>query len=700
MYALCTLRYGGKQYMETYDEKLLIGSYPEGYDLSLLNTIYHYPRKDSEGKWSLPAIDLIIKDNVSGEKFLHTIENPLYEYYMILGDKQIPHYTLEYAPIEDCKRILVPYNQLQKDIMTRLNMLDDYYTNIKMGNRSANKSICNNNPAVLLSDQDIEDNIRFQFSNVYKNSYTKPSKSYLDIEVDTIDCEGDFVLPGECPINAVSFIDDKTLTVHSFLLRNTNNPLIQEFENNTYSRSLEMELKQFVMNTVGKGNTDKIKKYKIDKFSFQFHFFDEEIELIQSLFNYINNLKPDLVLAWNASFDFTYIIERIKTLGYNPKDIICHPDFKYRECEYVVDERNQFVYEERNDYAKISSYSIYTDQMIHFASRRKGGKALPSYKLDYTGETVCEVNKLDYSHITTNLAQLPYLDYKTFVFYNIMDTIVQYCIETKSNDLDAAYNNVLVDNTRWAKIYRQTTYLKNRAAKSYYNMGFISGNNPNQNTPKTKFPGAFVANPALNSDYCKMRMEDGQYISVMDNLSDEDFTALYPSVCSEDNMSRNTLIAHISIPDKVYEYENRFHRDDTKWKRESQFGDEYQSHCWLDFFNHWFHFASYEEMYDDVVEYFTSVRRPDGIITFHDFDNVTKIDGADLDKNLFIYCDYDDERDKNIAMSLIKQDRTIAVRPEFDFDNSDFKCFKDIYESLSSGYKYSKPRNIDNGDNV
>ena len=107
-------------------------------------------------------------------------------------------------------------------------------------------------------------------------------------------------------------------------------------------------------------------------------------------------------------------------------------------------------------------------------------------------------------------------------------------------------------------------------------------------------------------------------------------------------------------------------------------------------------------MYDDVVEYFTTVRRPDGIITYHDFDfdNVVKIDGVDLNKSLFIYCDYDDERDKNIAMSLIKQDKSIAIRPEFDFSNSDFKCFKDIYESLKDGYKYSKPRKIDNGDNV
>ena len=88
---------------------------PPGHNLSLLNTIYHYPQK-IDGKWTGGAIDLIIKDNVSNDKFLHTIENPKYEYYMLNGNIETPTYSLEYADINDCKRIIVPFNQLQKDI--------------------------------------------------------------------------------------------------------------------------------------------------------------------------------------------------------------------------------------------------------------------------------------------------------------------------------------------------------------------------------------------------------------------------------------------------------------------------------------------------------------------------------------------------------------------------------------------------------
>ena len=678
--------------MKYYDNDFIIGEYPKGYPLSLLNTIYHYPREDKNGKWQPGAIDLIIKDNNSGDKFLETIVDPMYEYYMLLDNVQIPNYTLEYAMKEDCKCIIVPYNQLQKDIAERLGKLNQFYENCRNGNRAANKTMCNYAPNILMSDMDIEDNIRFQFSHTYENNYTKPSKSYLDIEADVINCKGDFVELGECPINAVSFIDDQSLVIHSFLLRNDKNPLIAKFEEETKSPMLHMRLKQFLVNAVG--GVEQAKKYKVDKMEVKFHFYDEkdEIVMLQHLFNYINNLKPDFVLAWNMAFDIPYIIQRIINLGYNPKDIMCHPDFRYKEVSYLIDERNQFNYEERNDFAKISSYSVYLDQMIHFASRRKGQSAIANYRLDYIGQITCGVKKLDYSHITKNLAELPYKDYETFVFYNIMDTIVQYCIEYKVNDINSAYNNVLLDNTRWSKIYRQTVYLKNRAAKSYYNYGMIIGNNVNQNTPKVSFPGAFVADPKLNSDYSKKRI-NGRPVSIYDNLDDFDYKALYPSITSEFNMSKTTLIGHVNIPDKVYEFENRFHRDDIKWKREAQFMDDLQSHNWIEFFNRWFHFAGYEEMYDDVIEYFTKIKYPSGIITYHDFDNVDmSIKPKTDNRSMFIHCK--NKRDLDIVNAMACGDKSHFNQPRFEFEKSDFNNFTEIFNSLKDGYLYSKPKQI------
>jgi hypothetical protein len=674
--------------MTHYPNDLLIGNYQRGSNLSLLNTIYHYPRKDDKGNWQHGAIDLIIKDNDTGEKFLETIVDPCYEYYILNENVEVPSYNLEFAMKEDCKCIMVSYEQLQKDIATRIGRLNDFYENIRNKNRDANKRMCNYHPGILMSDMDIEDNIRFQFAHTYQNGYTKPSKSYLDIEADTINCKGDFVELGECPINAVSFIDDQSLIIHSFLLRNAENPLIEQFEQETKNPSLAVELKNFLINAVGPKAVD----FRIPEMQVQFHFYDEKDELVmlKHLFNYINNLKPDFVLAWNMAFDIPYIIQRIINLGANPKDIMCSPDFRYKEVKYFIDERNEFVYEERNDCAKISSYSVYTDQMIHFASRRKGQGAVPSYRLDDIGQLTCGVRKLDYSHITHNLAELPYKDYKTFVFYNIMDTIVQYCIECRTNDINSAYNNVLLNNTRWNKIYRQTVYLKNRAAKFNYEHGFISGNNVNANTPKVSFPGAFVADPKYNSDYSKRRI-NGRPVNIYDNLDDFDYKALYPSITSEFNMSRTTLIGHLTIPNQVYEFENRFHRDDIKWKREAQFMDDFQSHNWIEFFHRWFHFGSYEEVYDDVIEYFTKIKYPNGQLTYHDFDDVS---GTPIDDTRSVFVHTSTQRDWDIMMAHWNgtQDQYLK-QPRFEFEKSDFNSFGEIFDSLKDGYLYSRPRN-------
>ena len=169
-------------------------------------------------------------------------------------------------------------------------------------------------------------------------------------------------------------------------------------------------LKSFIFNHVGE---EKFYDYGLNKLDFQFLFYDEadEIKLIQDLFILINTIQPDFVLAWNMAFDIPYIIQRIINLGFDPRVIMCHPDFKVKNVRYYVDEKNQNEYAERGDKAEISSYSVYLDQMIQFASRRKGQSKVKSYKLDYIGELIAGVNKLDYSHITRNISEFPYKNY-------------------------------------------------------------------------------------------------------------------------------------------------------------------------------------------------------------------------------------------------------------------------------------------------
>ena len=594
---------------------MLFKDYPEGYDLTLMNTVYRYPRKNEEtGKWDDGSIDLVVKDNHTGKKFVRTIANPTYRFYMAKDDVKIEH-NLFFIEKDKTDEIEVPYKDLNKCIAELTNNEDFYYENIKSGNRRANENL-HLHPRVFLSDMNIEDHYMFRFSNEYKNSIIPVTKAFFDIEADTINMMGDFPEMGECPINAVSLINESNNMVYIFLLRNSRNPLIEQFEK-SIGPGLIKELKEFITDAVG--GWKQAVRFGIDKLNFSFLMYneDEEIKLIQDLFGAINTLQPDFVLAWNMAFDVPYIIQRIINLGYNPADIMCHPDFAHKEAVYYVDQLHKDVYAERGDFARISSYSVYLDQMIQYASRRKGQSAEISYGLDAIGSKVAKVKKLDYKNITTNLGELPYKDYKTFVFYNIMDTIVQKCIEKKTGDIDFVFNKSLSNNTRYSKCHRQTVYLANRTAAHFYKLGFILGNNINKTNQPEHYAGAFVADPLKTSSYSKMKIF-GIPINVYDNLNDFDYARLYPSITQEFNMAPNTQIGKVTFPNQIDPNEHKFPREG--WERQSQYMEDLQSGVYLEFAHRWLGLASYDELLEDIAEFFTTQRAPQQALRYYNPD--------------------------------------------------------------------------------
>jgi hypothetical protein len=302
------------------------------------------------------------------------------------------------------------------------------------------------------------------------------------------------------------------------------------------------------------------------------------------------------------AFDIPYIYERIIALGYDPRDIMCHRDIEkeFRTARYYIDTRAA-EFAERGDFYDISSHTVFLDQLIHFASRRKGQKAFDSYKLDDIGSIVAKIHKLDYSHITTSIAKLPYLNYKVFVFYNVMDTIVQKGIEEKVKDLNYIFGKCIVNNTRYEKCHRQTVYLTNRAYAEWRKDGLIMGNGSGTKE-KESYPGALVGDPTHNSDYSKYR-QDNQIMNIADNLCDFDYKALYPSTAIQNNMGPNTQVGKIIIDTQTFAGENPF--NNKFYDRGGQYLEDYTSGELLEFCHRWLGLASYRELLDDITEYYT-----------------------------------------------------------------------------------------------
>jgi len=583
----------------------MIEGYKPGSDITIMNTIYHSPKKDPiSNKWSKDAITIVYKDNNTELKGFYIIEQPKYEFYTLKEGQQVDH-NLFFIENDESKinKIEVPYLELDKEIAKFLGKkdLDFYYDNIRNRNRENNK-VLHTNPRIFRSDTNIKDYYRIKFSELYTNNITSISKAYLDIEVDGIKAKGNFVDPGEVAINATTILTDEV--AYTFLLRDKDNPLIEEFEKNL-DNSFFIELKELIKETVG--GKKKLKRYKLENLKHEIIFYDVEINLIKDIFNLINYKKPDFVLAWNMAFDIPYIIQRIKNLGYDPREIMCHPDFKYKECRYFVDERMKSEYAERGDHATISSYSVFIDQMIQFASRRKGQSVTDNFRLDTIGELVADVNKLSFKHLTNNIVKLPYVCYKTFVLYNIVDTIVQKCIEVDVEDIDYLFSKAVSNNTRYSKTHRQTIYLTNRGVAQFKLDGYILGNNVNKYNEKIPYAGAFVADPLKLSNYSKLKL-NGFPIDIYDNADDFDYTRLYPSIMQEFNLAPNTQIGMLYIDNRVHTLENRSNSD--KFSRSGAFAEDLSSKNYLDFCSRWLGLGAYEDLYNDVYYYMTNIRTP------------------------------------------------------------------------------------------
>ena len=587
----------------------LLSYYPKGSDITILNATYHRRKQNQDtGNWDPDFMVISYKDNTNNTKGHEIIYEPTYVFYKAKDDVLIKH-NMFYIEKEKVEPVECKYTDLAKTIAEITGNLDFFYENKKTGNYRANKAL-HTIPSIFSSDANIEDHYRNRFAKEYTNEIVPVTKGYFDIEVDTKRMEGDFPEMGECPINAVSYLDDKTNTVNVFLLRDIegDNPQIEDFETSNFSdrnkaMSLFKELQDFIIDNTG--GKEQAKKYGIDHLKFEFMFFDDQVQLLVTLFQVINKNCPDFMMAWNMAFDIPYIIERCYRLGVDPAIILSSKSYTEKYATYYIDEQHKNEYELRGDYYDIAADTVYVDQLVQFASRRKGQAAFPNFKLDTAADIITKgnVRKLNYSHITTNLSELPYKDYKTFVFYNIMDTIAQKCIEVTVEDIDYIFATCVTNDTRYSKGHRQTVYLTNRTRKFFYDKGYILGNNCNTGE-KVSFPGAMVGDPTHNSDYAKKRSSFGEIFNIVDNSDDFDFKALYPSIDREHNLAPNTIIGKIFIDDKVHKYENPYHNED--YDRGGQFIEDLVTGNPLEFGKRWFNFAGFREILEDIDEYFNT----------------------------------------------------------------------------------------------
>lgn len=508
---------------------------------------------------------LIWKDMDNDEKYMQAIKEPKMDIYFEKPEYRSHLYNKNYADIDTVEKKTVIYKNIIYEIANDIGdsgkqKLNDCFTT---RNYKGLKEFMMY-PYVYGADYDIRVWYRYKWMKSFDNDRPKKlSIGFLDIEVDTLESTG-FPDPIFDPIDLVTFIDITHNNSYTFILVDRECRGSDKFKNELYETRHETE--NYYLNNIEELRKEAHKKFdeSYPDMNYNFYFYKDEIKMLSHLFQLINQLKLDFVGVWNISFDIPYIINRIESLGYDPKDIMCHPDFPVKECYFKKDMIN-FAVKNKSDFFKISSYTVFFDQMIVYAAIRKGQQELRSNKLTYIAKKEIGDEKLDYSE-EGSLKTLGYRNWLMYVLYNIKDVLLQKGIEERTTDVYTYYFTSYQNITPYENEFKQTVKLRNVQYLFYLDNDMVPGQNVNailyngrlnsekddEDDEDSKFEGALVGNPLLIDNF-GMKLFNHNSNNIFAYSIDMDMSAFYPSTIFEMNIDPSTLIFKMILPCEQYD---------------------------------------------------------------------------------------------------------------------------------------------------
>lgn len=330
----------------------------------------------------------------------------------------------------------------------------------------------------------------------------KPRIYFLDIETFSSDDKLPSFNHNIAEINAITIYDSYTQEFYSWFLSSEDNNDFNEYKNR-----IEEETKEY-----GKVNIKIFSNSKI---------------LLNSFLQFIIENCPDIITAWNSSFDIPYIIRKIiDYFGINALKKISPFDRVSSKVTFALD---------KNIEIKIDRLIPGIDiiDMLELYKKNTPGQK-PSYSLKAITEEELEETKLTDESGDTDPNHMYLHDFVNFCKYNIQDVRLLVLLEeklkilnlasimrniTKCNYQDVFFESILIDNMFLMEAVRR----RNSGGK------LVLPSKP-IDAVKQKFLGAYVKNPLT-----------GRYPWV----ADLDFKSLYPSIVKTFKISNESIVGVI-----------------------------------------------------------------------------------------------------------------------------------------------------------
>ena len=244
------------------------------------------------------------------------------------------------------------------------------------------------------------------------------------------------------------------------------------------------------------------KKYNAD-FTVKFMSFDSEYEMLYVFFNKYIPQMP-LITGWNfTNFDWQYLVNRCKRLNIDPS--VASPSRKFVDKETLPQHRPIV------DYMKI--YSKWDNKV----------DVKESAKLDYVADQVLKLTKIKYNGTLKDLYEK---DFKKYVFYNIVDTLLVMYIDKEISVMGTYLSLANIARVELLGAFSPIRMTETLLIREFYdrNRILVRKGELEEGRP---YEGAFVKDPV-----------PGLYEWVVTY----DFASLYPTTMRQFNISPETYL--------------------------------------------------------------------------------------------------------------------------------------------------------------
>lgn len=482
-------------------------------------------------------------------------------------DQRNKPYQVSQVLMEDCYVVSCKPSQISKVIAENMkedewckDYYDYYYENKdEMNNLQMKRHMCEC-PWVFKADFTEDVYYRLKWIQKYGNNADLSNVTFalLDIECDVLDKSIDMrnIYDVTQPVNAVTLIlpHEKICAVlilgprPKYKLHSKFHDLLEKQEKEfSWLFNHQEEFKRMIK------EDDADNKVYISDYDVRLHIFDfdQEINLIKTIFDYINKYRPWFCLSWNAKFDHTYLQNRIQYLGYDPKDIIIPKEFKTKKLYYHEDRNPEADFASSKDWWFTSTYTQYLCQQRLYAAIRKSQQKPRSLKLNYIGKIIAGIEKLTETK-SGSFREFAYTDFLKFILYNVRDVVVQLAIELKCNDCYSLYSRSFMYATQYSKCFQETHIVRNDREYFYEGKGYVQScrliTDPNADS---HYKGAFVAPTEKNAPTGNI-LNGKKINNVIYGALDADASSYYPSTKMGMNQDPMTLLYKCIVDNSVF----------------------------------------------------------------------------------------------------------------------------------------------------